>query len=115
MINLCGCKYAKVENDGGRSETWYYICRLHGQMTDPRFCSGCPNKDDGKVKKDEALERKHGLLQPCPFCGSIPDVRNGSYLCKKCRLVMYIPFRNYKSVKDMLDQTWNKRWKDNDL
>ena len=59
MINLCGCKYAKVENGGGRSETWYYICRLHGQMTDPRFCNGCPNKDDGKVKKDEALERKH--------------------------------------------------------
>lgn len=62
--------------------------------------------------KLEKLEREHGLLQPCPFCGAIPDVRNGCFLCKKCRLTMMIPFRYYKSVKDMLDQTWNKRWKD---
>lgn len=63
-------------------------------------------------EKLDALERQHGLLDPCPFCGSIPDVRNGCFLCKKCRLTMYIPFRNYKSVKEMVDQTWNKRWKD---
>ena len=67
--------------------------------------------DDLHAKLEE-LERRHGLLKPCPFCGAIPDVRNGSYLCKKCRLVMYIPFRYYKSVKDMVDHTWNRRWKD---
>ena len=63
-------------------------------------------------EKLEALKKDHGLLDPCPFCGSIPDVRNGCFLCKKCKLTMHIPFRNYKSVKDMADQTWNKRWKD---
>lgn len=67
---------------------------------------------DSLHEKLEKLEREHGLLDPCPFCGSIPDVRNGCFLCKKCRLTMYIPFRNYKSVKEMVDQTWNKRWKD---
>lgn len=67
--------------------------------------------DDLHAKLEE-LEREHGLLKPCPFCGGIPDVRNGCYTCNTCRLVMYIPFRYYKSVKDMVDQTWNKRWKD---
>lgn len=66
---------------------------------------------DSLHEKLEKLEKEHGLLDPCPFCGSIPDVRNGCFLCKKCRLTMYIPFRYYKSVKEMLDQTWNKRWK----
>lgn len=60
-------------------------------------------------EKLEKLEREHGLLKPCPFCGGLPDVRNGCYLCKNCRLIMHIPFRSYKSVKDMADQTWNRR------
>ena len=67
---------------------------------------------DSLHEKLEKLEREHGLLKPCPFCGSIPDVRNGCFLCKKCRLTMHIPFRPYKSAKEMADQTWNKRWKD---
>ena len=67
---------------------------------------------DNLHEKLEKLEREHGLLKPCPFCGGLPDVRNGCFLCKKCKLTMHIPFRYYKSVKDMLDQTWNKRWKD---
>ena len=66
---------------------------------------------DNLHEKLEKLEREYGLLLPCPFCGSIPDVRNGCFSCKKCRLTMYIPFHYYKSVKEMLDQTWNKRWK----
>lgn len=64
---------------------------------------------DNLHEKLEKLEREHGLLMPCPFCGSIPDVRNGCFVCKKCQLIMHIPFRYYKSVKDMLDQTWNRR------
>lgn len=47
-MNLCGCKYAKVENSNGRSMTWYYICRLTGQMTDPNLCRGCKNKEPEK-------------------------------------------------------------------
>lgn len=67
---------------------------------------------DSLHEKLEKLEREHGMLKPCPFCGSIPDVKNGCFLCKKCKLTMHIPFRYYKSVKEMLNETWNKRWKD---
>lgn len=62
--------------------------------------------------KLDVLKREHSLLEPCPFCGRIPKVEHGYFFCKNCRLTMYIPFRKYKSVKEMLDQTWNKRWKD---
>lgn len=68
--------------------------------------------DDLHDKLDQ-IEREHSLLKPCPFCGSIPDVRNGCFLCKRCRLTMHIPFRHYKDVADMLAQTWNKRYKEN--
>lgn len=67
---------------------------------------------DSLHEKLEVLQREHGRLKPCPFCGGIPDVRNGCFLCKKCGLTMNIPFRKYKSVEDMLNQTWNKRWED---
>jgi hypothetical protein len=67
---------------------------------------------DDLHKKLEVLQREHGWLKSCPFCGSIPDVKNGCFLCKKCKLTMNIPFRKYKSVEDMVNQTWNKRWKD---
>lgn len=60
----------------------------------------------------EVLERQLGLLKPCPFCGGLPDVRNGCFLCKECRLTMYIPFRHYRSVKEMVECTWNRRWAD---
>ena len=78
------------------------------------FVAACVLKllSDSLHRKLETLEREHGRLKPCPFCGSIPDVKNGSFLCKKCKLTMVIPFRKYKSVDDMLDQTWNKRWED---
>ena len=78
------------------------------------FVAACILKllSDSLHRKLETLEREHGRLKPCPFCGSIPDVRNGSFLCKKCKTTMYIPFRHYKSVDDMVDQTWNRRWKD---
>lgn len=65
---------------------------------------------DSLHRKLEVLKREHGLLKPCPFCGKIPEVRNGSFWCKKCRLTMYIPFRRYKTVDDMVEHTWNKRW-----
>lgn len=68
--------------------------------------------DDLHEKLDK-IDRERSLLQPCPFCGKIPDVRNGCFLCKSCRLTMRIPFKNYKNVEDMLNQTWNKRWKNN--
>ena len=75
------------------------------------FVSACILKllADSLHRKLETLEREHGRLKPCPFCGSIPDVRNGSFLCKKCKLTMVIPFRHYKSVDDMVSQTWNRR------
>jgi hypothetical protein len=62
-------------------------------------------------KKLESLKNRHYVFDPCPLCGNIPEVKNGYYLCKKCRLTMYIPLRNYKSVEEMIDMTWNKRWK----
>ena len=64
---------------------------------------------DNLHNKLDVLKKETSLLKPCPFCGSIPDVRNGYFMCKKCSLMMHIPFRYYKSVKDMVDQTWNKR------
>lgn len=64
---------------------------------------------DSLHKKLEVLQSKHELLNPCPFCGKIPKVRNGCYICKHCRLTMRIPFRHYKSVEDMVNQTWNRR------
>ena len=58
-MNLCGCKYAKVENSNGRSTTWYYICRLTGQMTDPNLCRGCKNKEPEKeAEKNELSEQR---------------------------------------------------------
>ena len=65
-------------------------------------------KIDRKIK---SLKNRYHILDCCPFCGNLPEVKNGSYICKKCKLVMYIPIRNYKSVKEMVDMTWNKRWK----
>lgn len=67
---------------------------------------------DNLHRKLKVLKREHSLLEPCPFCGSIPEVKNGYFLCKKCKLTMAIPFRKYKNVNDMINQTWNKRWKD---
>lgn len=77
------------------------------------FVAACILKllSDDLHRKLEILEREHGRIDPCPFCGSIPDVRNGCFLCKECNLTMIIPFRYYKSVEDMINQTWNKRWK----
>ena len=46
MKNLCGCKHAKVENDGGNSYTWFYVCKLSGKATDPKRCSFCPLKEE---------------------------------------------------------------------
>ena len=67
---------------------------------------------DSLHKKLDALKRDHELLEPCPFCGKIPEVSNGCYICKHCQLVMRIPFRYYKSVEDMVNQTWNRRYND---
>ena len=64
---------------------------------------------DSLRKKTAQLQREHGLLKPCPFCNGIPKVKNGYFYCKNCRLTMIIPFRHYKSVQDMVDQTWNRR------
>lgn len=66
-------------------------------------------KLDRKIK---SLKNKCRILDRCPFCGNFPEVKNGSFICKKCKLIMYIPIRNYKSVKEMVDMTWNKRWKE---
>ena len=41
-MNLCKCKYAKEENGGGNSATWWFICRILGGVTDPKKCSFCP-------------------------------------------------------------------------
>lgn len=65
-------------------------------------------KIDSKL---ESLKNRYYILDPCPFCGKIPEVKNGCYFCKKCRLIMRIPLRNYKSVEEMIEKTWNKRWK----
>lgn len=67
---------------------------------------------DSLLRKLEVLQREHELLKPCPFCGRIPEVSNGSFICKHCRLTMRIPFRHYKSVEDMVNQTWNRRFDD---
>ena len=58
-MNLCGCKYAQVDNGGGKSITYCFWCRLHKRATDPNLCGKCADKDDGKVKKHDALEREH--------------------------------------------------------
>lgn len=53
-MNLCGCKYAQVDNGGGKSITWCFWCRLHKRATDPNLCGKCADKDGGKkVAKDD--------------------------------------------------------------
>lgn len=52
-MNLCKCIYAKPENGGGDSVTWYYVCRLSKEATDPDKCSRCKHRrqeQKGKVK-----------------------------------------------------------------
>lgn len=45
-MNLCNCKYAKPENGGGDSVTWWYVCKITGQTTDPENCAKCARKED---------------------------------------------------------------------
>ena len=65
------------------------------------------NKISSKL---DSLKNRQYVLDPCPFCGSEPIVKNGYFFCKKCKLMMFIPLRVYKNEEEMLNATWNRRW-----
>ena len=55
-MNLCKCDYAKVENDNGRSTTFFFVCQLTNEPTDPERCRRCHKKTQmEKVRGKDVL------------------------------------------------------------
>lgn len=45
-MNLCKCDHAKVENDGGCSTTFFFVCGISGEPTDPDKCASCKKQTE---------------------------------------------------------------------
>ncbi len=41
ILKKCNCKYAKAENGGGDSVTFYIVCKLKAITTDKEHCQSC--------------------------------------------------------------------------